>query len=435
MQPGTPTLLFFVPGLLYMQAVAGQFNSDEPQGLCSYLYADANATSDGSFDGTFSPSAKSNGLGLWRVTVNTNYTNEKISTAQSRATEESPDAVANVWLDPFKGTDLNNGGNPYSACAFSFKGLPQNTIERGQHDDGTCTQMLSQKCVAALEEVAANSAKWLVQNPTVGPYSNLTPPILEPICQQISECAPYFDDGSPLYPTLNTYTLTDNVTKPVNCSFTDGVFGPHDVVEADYNSPPGFSFPYNGTSPAQAYDELVYTVWPVMTVVMPPANNTRYSSIANAYATLTCLRAKSISYNYRTPPDLPKPKAVHFPGPFSKGAIAGIAVGAVMGVAVVAAAAFWFWRRRKSRIAGDQKVAVGADLSKPPRLIDGKELYQLETKLAVAELDTCRRAEIGEDPSRELSGEPAKEPIAPQELPGSISVAPKNESSTTSMGE
>lgn len=114
-----------------------------------------------------------NGLGLWKVAVSTN--SSAITIEEGRElTEMSPGAVANVWLDPFEDINLSDGDNGFSACAYIFKGLPYNTMLRGQQDDSSCTQTLSEKCVKAITWRAAETAKWLVQNPTQGPFSNLT---------------------------------------------------------------------------------------------------------------------------------------------------------------------------------------------------------------------------------------------------------------------
>lgn len=63
--------------------------------------------------------------------------------------DESHGAVADVWLDPTGNTNLNDGTNEYSACAFLFKDLPENTIRRDQADEGACEQTLSSQCVYA----------------------------------------------------------------------------------------------------------------------------------------------------------------------------------------------------------------------------------------------------------------------------------------------
>lgn len=114
-----------------------------------------------------------NGLGLWRIAVATEFQEATIED-NPKLTETSPGAYANVWLDTFTDIDLTDGSNGFSACAYIFKDLPYNTMLRGQDDDGSCEQTLSKECIAAISWRAAETAQWLVANPTQGPYSNLT---------------------------------------------------------------------------------------------------------------------------------------------------------------------------------------------------------------------------------------------------------------------
>ena len=112
--------------------------------------------------------------------------------------------------------NLNDGENEYSACAYLYKTLPRNTNLRGAKDDTSCEQMFSRDCVDALTDRAATVANWMVQNPTLGPYSNLTPPILAPICLRIqedigivednmpAECRPYFYAGDQTASSANS---------------------------------------------------------------------------------------------------------------------------------------------------------------------------------------------------------------------------------------
>ena len=234
--------------------------------------------------------------------------------------------------------------------------------------------------------------------------------------------------------------LTDNVTKPTKCGFKDGGFGPSTGVVDDQNAPPGFIFKLNGTSPAGAYDELVHTVWPVMTVIMPPANNSRVSSIPSAYAQMSCIRAKTIRSGSRKPTPLPAPTAVNFPNSLSKGAIAGIVVGAIIAMAIAVAAAFWFWRRRKP---APPKVDDDVNLVKnpqepgeapcyPPAEVPSRSwypvemdtkrdsIYQLDTKSTPIpeQLDDRSRSDLGKDPRHALYGDR----VPPQELPGSTPI-------------
>lgn len=136
------------------------------QGVCRDLFESGNATG-------WTPTAEDNAIGIWRLSVHSNYTANSFAPLDNVTEEESPGAVANLWLDPASNTNLNTG-TEFSACAFVFKYLPENTIRRGQNDDGSCEQTLSKKCVAQLNERAEETAYWLVANPTFGPFSNLT---------------------------------------------------------------------------------------------------------------------------------------------------------------------------------------------------------------------------------------------------------------------
>lgn len=198
----------------------GQYPSDTrlTSGVCSQLAQSANATSAQILN-TF------NGLGDWSVSVDTNHTFNG-GDGNTVLTEDSPGAVANVWLDSYTDIHLDYGGNYYSACAYIFKGLPSNTIRRGQQDDGSCTQTLSKKCVLKLTNLAALNAGWLIGDPGGGPYSNLTPPVLATICDKISngfgtinqgpqkrdtqtlntfprECDAFFKNGYQFYPSID----------------------------------------------------------------------------------------------------------------------------------------------------------------------------------------------------------------------------------------
>jgi hypothetical protein len=88
-------------------------DSRTTQGVCRDLLDNANATGvqqPGAFDQSII-------LGHWKVAVRTNYSVETIYNAESTANATFPDASANIWLDPFEGENLNDGTNPYSACA------------------------------------------------------------------------------------------------------------------------------------------------------------------------------------------------------------------------------------------------------------------------------------------------------------------------------
>ena len=156
----------------FVAVVSGQTHSFHTQNLCPGLFNNANATGEQprnevDKNGVF------NYYGQWKVSVRSNYSVNSIEFAESTADGNNPDAIANVWLDPKDGVDLNSG-EVFSACAYVYKNLPANTLRRGQQDDGTCVQMLSKSCVEEITTRAALTAQYLVQTPTLGPYSNLT---------------------------------------------------------------------------------------------------------------------------------------------------------------------------------------------------------------------------------------------------------------------
>lgn len=157
---------------IWISIALGDYPSDltTTNNTCeSSLVSPANAT--GVQDGR--QYSSSNGLGYWKVAVSTNSSAENIEQGRD-LTQSSPGAVANVWLDTFEDIDLTDGSNSFSACGYILKELPYNTMLRGQDDDGTCERTLSKKCIKAITSRAAETAKWLVQSPTQGPFSNLT---------------------------------------------------------------------------------------------------------------------------------------------------------------------------------------------------------------------------------------------------------------------
>jgi hypothetical protein len=124
--------------IAFIGLVAAQFFADsyDTQNVCPQLLEHANATGAEAF--ALPISAGANELGQWRISVRSIFSVSSIESAESKANETYPDAVANLWLDPWKGVNLNDGVNPFSACAYVFKTLPENTIRRGQNDDTTC---------------------------------------------------------------------------------------------------------------------------------------------------------------------------------------------------------------------------------------------------------------------------------------------------------
>lgn len=99
----------------------------EPQGLCHQFTDTGNATGS-------DPTA-GNDFGVWRVAVHTIYSRDEIDYVGITPNGDPPTVFARLWLDLYEDLDLNDGNNPFSACAYVFKGLPSNTERRGQDDE------------------------------------------------------------------------------------------------------------------------------------------------------------------------------------------------------------------------------------------------------------------------------------------------------------
>ena len=128
------------------------------------------------------------------------------------------------------------------------------------------------------------------------------------------------------------------------------------------------------------YDNATRSIIPVLSVFMPPANNSRESGTSGGWATMTCLRATKFNKGSRVAPDLPSPTPVHIPHPLSKGAKVGIAIGVIVGVGLIAAAIWFFLRtkRRKANAAAavDMDNGKGDDKNGAAEIV-GKEKYEV----------------------------------------------------------
>jgi hypothetical protein len=113
------------------------------------------------------------------------------------------------------------------------------------------------------------------------------------------------------------------------------------------------------------YNNATRSVIPIISVFMPAANNSRESVMLNAWAEMTCLRVSKFSKGSRVPPELPSPTPVHISFPLSKGAKAGIAVGVIVGVLLIAVAlSFVIMRTRRRRASAGGSRGLDTDTGK-----------------------------------------------------------------------
>lgn len=118
----------------------------------------------------------------------------------------------------------------------------------------------------------------------------------------------------------------------------------------------------NVTNQDEIYDEAVTLVYPIFTVLFPPANDSNRGGgvVSAAEAFLTCARPVNITAGSRVAAALPSPTPLRtISKPLSAGAKAGIAVGAVVVVLLIVGISAWVLisRRRKQRVERDLAAA------------------------------------------------------------------------------
>lgn len=136
------------------------------------------------------------------------------------------------------------------------------------------------------------------------------------------------------------------------------------------------------------YANFTQLVIPALTVFLPIADIDAQTTIANARATLTCAHVNHITEGSLQPYAAPSPTPIGGSS-LSGGAIAGIVVGVLAGVAVVLGVLWFFWIRK--RRAGKKLVKAGDD-NPPPA-------YSAEAKVVEAPHDNEQM------PLTELSGQ------------------------------
>lgn len=277
--------------------------------------------------------------------------------------------------------------------------------------------MLSQGCRDALLDRIASSALMWTTYASPPPYSNLSAGVLGTLCGYIyngvaddgndypRECAKEFGGsigGTELMLTGYNGSDIDN-----SCSLQSGIKTFHRL----------FSTLEDAT--ATAYDNATRSVFPALSVYFPVANIDRTSFYSSANSSLRCLRVQNFSEGSRVSPTLPSGTPYHNGKKTSGGAIAGIAVGVVVGVAIIAGVMIWVCLRRRrakgrleqSRVLEDDKLSKGlpevdgaglSELSPTDRKpeIDGTHIAELGGSGKVAELSST-----GEKPA-ELAGSP-----------------------------
>ncbi|KAK4896125.1 hypothetical protein LTR27_005982 [Elasticomyces elasticus] len=297
--------------------------------ICGGQFADANATGVYSLDPQVETGDANSTSGLaanvtWAYTVLENATSEQSA----------------IWFSTGGANYADDYDLFYDVCAIAVLNTTASTNFNAQRDNGTCYAAFSPECIEALNALASSTADSLVSEPMYrggGPMSNLTgTDAFDRVCDGIADalqtslpkqCERYFTRE----PYAVPLALTRNDTGIYNNSCT--------VNETFWGV---YSFANDRGSNATYYDQFAQALYPMLTVFLPVASTVRRSNFESV-SHMTCIRADHFTQGSRVSL-VPQPRAS---SRLTKGAIAGIAIGSVVGLATVCALCYWLWRLRE----------------------------------------------------------------------------------------
>jgi hypothetical protein len=168
-------------------------------------------------------------------------------------------------------------------------------------------------------------------------------------------------------------------------------------------------------SPWYYYDRFSSEVLPTMTVFMPVANARRGTTMRYPVTAVHCLGIKQFIEGSRVPLAAPEPTPLASSGKgLGGGAIAGIVVGAVVGVGALVAVVWFCWLRKRKAKRKSEAIPPP-----PPSYPDDKPQYAEVDPLAPAEIDDGRALQEMDSTEAYRSELPAAANKDPVELAGS----------------
>ena len=263
------------------------------------------------------------------------------------------------------------------SCSLALLNLPLRTTRFGQDDDGTCTSTLPHSCgKKILNNVVQQGMQWPRGDTDLPGICSAYAKALSVALNQNSledtdiprECTKLFLDeddkfivevkGSALSNTNVSQSL--NPDMPYEC---DGLNIVSDTLGKNYKT----SYPiwnqtvvHDGSSmdtlDAQ-YDEVVRQVLPLVTLVLRGRGEDTGAEkdVEVLSAHLGCVRTTGFSAGSRKSAEL---KDLDAGGRLSKGAIAGIVIGVLVGVAAIVAFALLYWGARRRGLAKGERYEM-----------------------------------------------------------------------------
>ncbi|KAK4501883.1 hypothetical protein PRZ48_007692 [Zasmidium cellare] len=297
--------------------------------LCSKTFADANAT------GIYNISPD-----LY-IPTEPDFTSNPVSWAYT-VTQNSTLLSATIWYNTGGANYTDEFSLGYDVCGFRFGdpgALTRQAHWEGQGDEGDCKRALSEECVGEWEELGRRTAS-----------GNL----------QLDACP------------INSTTADSNPAQPGSKDW-NAWWSVQQIFAPANNS---------------AYDALNQAIFTYMTIFLPIANRERVSTVETK-AFMTCLHTDHYNPGSRVTAAVPSPANTGSGNSLSGGAIAGIVIGAVSGVALIAVGV-WFFCRRRSRKSAPQA-------SQTREASAASELSSDSTKSPISEVDNSLIREMSAD--------------------------------------
>lgn len=268
---------------------------------------------------------------------------------------------ASTWISTNGANFSDDFQLGYDVCGLSFGPLFDNTIRRGQDDDGSCLQTFDEACVGAIKYAVSNFAVELTLNPTPPPNSNLTSSSLPTVCNDIGqmltsalptikECKPFFNSSASVGDAIPLTGYNTSGLSSLNTCKANGSYYEVQTFYADYDD--------------ANWADYTQGISPILAVWFPIANAARPSTIQYAVTGMICAHITDFKEGSVRPPALPAATPVNENGGgggLSGGAIAGIVIGVLVAVALVAGGIAWFLlgkKRKAKKIAQQQNDAV-----------------------------------------------------------------------------
>ncbi|KAK5683564.1 hypothetical protein LTS10_005097 [Elasticomyces elasticus] len=306
--------------------------------ICGGQFADANATGVYSLDPQVETGDANSTSGLaanvtWAYTVLENATSEQSA----------------IWFSTGGANYADDYDLFYDVCAVAVLNTTTSTNFNAQHDNGTCYATFDAKCIDALNALASSTADSLVSEPMYrggGPMSNLTgTDAFDRVCDGIADAL-----QTNLPKQCERYFTREPYTVPLALTRNDtGIYNNSCTVNETFWGV--YSFANDRGSNATYYDQFAQALYPMLTVFLPVASTVRRSNFESV-SHMTCIHVDHFSPGSRVSL-VSQPRASPR---LTKGAIAGIAIGSVVGLTTMCALCYWLWRRHeraRSIDAGD----------------------------------------------------------------------------------